>query len=117
MEYYARVIEWMGGDDTGLSSKAIAMHMTGAKSNGSYPHDPADLGRCLRLLEKFPEWKPRIKEMAKYGGVWKRYSDRWEEMREAMESEVGIDWSKGNRAEYTYNLMREIAGNINNGKR
>ena len=34
----------------------------------SYPSDPADLGRCLRLLREIPEWAPRMPEMAKRGG-------------------------------------------------
>jgi hypothetical protein len=105
----AKVISWMAGDDTGMSSKAIASHMTGAKSDGSYPYDPADLGRCLRLLEQFPEWKPRIVEMAVYGRVWAAYAARWEEMAKSMADEVGIDWSKSQKAPLTYLLMKQIA--------
>jgi hypothetical protein len=108
-EDMAKVIKWMTGDDTGLSSQAIAAHMTTGECDGSYPHDPADLGRCPRLLELFPAWKPRMPEMAAYGEVWAAYVPRWEEMASCMADEVGIDWKKGKRAERTYNLMREIA--------
>lgn len=103
-----KVIAWFSGGDTGMSSKALAAHMTTGKCDGSYPSDPADLGRCLRLLEMFSEWKPRIGEMAKYGGVWRAYADRWEDMAQSMRDEVGIDWSKGRSAEKTYDLMRRI---------
>ena len=104
------VLDWMTGGDTGMSSKEIAMHMTTGQADRSYPLDPADLGRCLRLLERFPEWRPRIGEMAKYGPVWARYVERWDEMAQSMADEVGIDWSKGRSAPRTYDLMHEIAG-------
>ena len=105
-----KVIEWMTGRDTGLSSMAIAAHMATGTCDGSYPRDPADLGRCLRLIEQFPEWKPRIAEMSKYGAVWRAYADRWEDMASSMRDEVGIDWSKGRSAEKTYDLMKRIEG-------
>lgn len=106
----AKVIEWMGGRDTGMSSKAIAMHMSTGKCDGSYPYDPADLGRCLRLLALFPEWNARMGEMAAYGRAWPAMADRWSEMADSMADEVGIDWSKGRAAPKTYELMKEIQG-------
>jgi len=105
----AKIYRWMAGGDVGLSSKAIAMHMSAGWCDGSYPHDPADLGRCLRLLNLFPEWKPRIKEMARYGDVWERYVTHWDEMEEQMSNEVGIDWSKARSAPLTYDMMKMIA--------
>lgn len=106
MEDLAKVIEWMAGDrDVGMSSKAIASHMSTGKSNGSYPYDPDDLSRCLKLLEKFPEWKTRIGEMGVYSDTWKRYAAHWQELHDSMEAEVGIDWSKGYKAPKTYRLM------------
>ncbi len=100
------VLQWMAGEDTGMSSKAIATHMAGVGSDGSYPHDPADLGRCLRLLERFPEWKARMPEMASYGKIWRTYADNWSDLEKSMADEVGIDWSKGREARKTYALMR-----------
>lgn len=103
------VIKWMAGRDTGMSSKAIAMHMSTGECDGRYPYDPADLGRCLRLLERFPDWKPRIHEMAAYGPVWAVYVKHWDEMAQSMSDEVGIDWSKARSAPLTYDLMKGIA--------
>ncbi len=108
MDEMAKVIAWFGGRDTGMSSKAIASHMTTGNCDGSYPHDPDDLGRCLRLLVLFPHWKPRLPEMGHYSDVWAKYAARWAEMEACMAEEVGIDWSKGRRAEKTYNLMAEV---------
>jgi hypothetical protein len=104
------VIRWFSDGDTGMSSKAIATHMTTGDCDGSYPHDPADLGRCLRLLERFPDWKPRIGEMARYGSVWRAYAEHWDELAASMAAEVGINWSKGRSAPKTYDLMKRIAG-------
>lgn len=102
------VAKWAAGWDTGLSSEAIAWHMISGWCGGSYPHDPADLGRCLRLLERFPEWKQRMPEMARYGKVWAALVQHWGELHKAMDDEVGIDWSKGREAIKTYRLMEKI---------
>lgn len=103
-----RVIHWFASKDTGMSSEAIASHMAIGECDGSYPHDPADLGRCLRLLKLFPEWEARIGEMSAYGKVWAAYAARWQDMKTAMEDEVGIDWSKARKAPKTYDLMKNI---------
>lgn len=109
VEYTARLASWFSSDDTGISSQAIAAHMSGGtvdRWGWGHPHDPADLGRCLRLLELFPEWKPRIGEMAKHGPEWAALVARWDEIANAMADEVGIAWEKGKSAPKTYALMR-----------
>lgn len=107
----AKVMEWFIGDDTGLSSKSIAAHMCGANV-GKYldypPADPADLGRCLRLLERFPEWKIRMPEMAVVSKRWASILPHWDTVAAAMADEVGIDWSKGKSAPKTYELMKSV---------
>ena len=100
-----KAMRWFTKRDTGLSSEAIMAHMIGGVSTGHYPHDPADLGRCLRLLKAVPEWRPRIGEMKKYGPVWKALVGHWEDLEKSMKDEVGIDWSKGTAAPKTYQLM------------
>lgn len=97
-----RALLWLAGDDSGMSSIAIVHHMLGMESDGSFPWDPSDLGRCLRMLELFPEWKPRIGEMARYSEQWARISAKWDELAAMMADEVGIDWSKGKKAPKTY---------------
>jgi len=106
-----RAIRWLGGDDTGLSSKAILNHMLGVRdADQSYPVDPSDLGRCLRMLRLFPEFKGRMVEMARYGLAWESLSKKWQELELLMINEVGIDWSKGSRATRTYEAIgRAIA--------
>lgn len=104
-----KFMAWMKGWDTGLSSEALGFHMMLGDSTGHWPSDPADLGRCLRLLDLFPEWETRILEMKRYGQEWKAYSENWAQLRQSMAEEVGVDWSKGKRAQKTYDLMRRLA--------
>lgn len=108
----AAAVTWITGKDTGLSSKAIWTHMVGSTEWSwgwpHYPHDPDDLGRCLRLLELVPLWKLRIGEMARHNRQWAALVARWAELTSAMADEVGIDWSKGRSAPKTYALMRSI---------
>jgi hypothetical protein len=110
MTMIIRLTEWFCSRDTGESSKCIAAYMAGAdmdkvRSN-STPYDPSDLGRCLRLLEKFPEWKPRMGEMAQVSKGWEKILPHWDEAARIMEQEVGIDWSKGRKAPATYEFMK-----------
>jgi hypothetical protein len=105
-----RAMQWMMHGETGRSSKAICAHMLGGVDvlSEDYPRDPSDLSRCAKLLERIPEWKPRISEMAKHGAIWKALVARWDELVAALKDEVGLDWSKGRSADKTYALMRSI---------
>lgn len=107
-----RIADWLASGDTGVSSKAIMLWLSAqakCKTWGAEtPADPGDLGRCLRLLERIPEWKPRMAEMAEAGGLWPTYAARWEDMAGMMRDEVGIDWSKGKQAPRTFALMQRV---------
>lgn len=65
-----RSLFWALSGDTGISSEALAGHMTGYPGNTRFgmqpPSDADDRGRCIRLLELIPEWLPRLPEMVKY---------------------------------------------------
>lgn len=102
------LIEWLLSDDTGASSKAIASHMYLGKCDGSFPWDPADIGRCFRLIAAVPEWESRLPEMAQYNDKWAKLVKRWQEIKECMEMEVGIDGRKGRSAPATSKLMTEV---------
>jgi hypothetical protein len=77
-----RALQWASGRDTGSSSKAILAVMTGNKpqSRYDYPSDGGDLGRCLRLLDLIPEWKPRIGEMRAVSPQWAALVDHWDDL-------------------------------------
>jgi hypothetical protein len=91
-----RVIAWFSSGDTGNSSETLADHLTGAiaiktaerYSNGkgrlerrhaSYPHDNADLGRCIRFL-RFMGWEHRAKEMRGVSPEWTALAKHWDEL-------------------------------------
>jgi hypothetical protein len=107
-EIEQRADKWVVGTDTGTSSRAVWGFMLGVGRSEATPSDPADLGRILRLLEIIPEWKPRVPHLAQLGEEWKALVDRWDELAGTMDDEVGIDWSKGDSASRTYDLMKEI---------
>jgi len=77
-----RALAWAIGRDTGASSTAIMAVMTGNKpeSRYYYPVDGGDLGRCLRLLDLIPEWKPRMGEMRAICPQWAALVDHWDEL-------------------------------------
>lgn len=95
-----RAIEWLFGEDTGLSSRTIAGVMlnvpAAAICYASIPYDAGDLGRCLRLLQKIPEWRPRLEEVAEAFPTWQPLVEHWSELealyaKEAVEAaEAGI---------------------------
>lgn len=114
----AKALDWIVSGDTGLSSEAIWATMVGAKRKwSSYPHDPADLGRCLRLLRLMPRWRKRLDEMRQHGPAWAALVEHWDDLEALMDEEVGIDWSKGDRAGMTYKRMREILDPIERQQR
>jgi hypothetical protein len=102
-------LAWLNSTDTGLSSECIWRTMLGVPEphkdfhRGRYPYDPADFGRCHRLLQRFPAWRERILEMAVHGTVWREYAARWSEMEALYEEE-----EPSGRAPKLYALMREI---------
>lgn len=75
-----RLSAWWRSWDTGLSSEAIALFLGMGVKSGHTPSDSADLGRCLRLLGKVPEWQARFSEMRNAGGAWPFIVDRWDEL-------------------------------------
>jgi hypothetical protein len=77
--------QWPSCGDVGMSSRAIWRHMMGRSPDVQWgprpPSDPADFGRCYRLLHApwAGEWRERIGEMAKYHG-WSGLVARWAEL-------------------------------------
>lgn len=107
------VISWMTGRDCGASSKAIALVMVGAPPDGQYlmePGDVDDLGRCMRLLKRFPEWRPRMGLMKPVSRHWSALVDEWHRLEAYMLQELGPDFrpAPGRRAPKTRALMERI---------
>lgn len=84
-----KLTQWWLGVDVGLSSAAIfavfsSLHQSDAAnfSNGAVPLDSADFGRCMRLIEKFPEWRDHLNKVADaYPETkWPSIVARWDEL-------------------------------------
>lgn len=87
MTLSAKLVNWLAGYDTGLSSLAILAYMERDTSmlamlhnRLEYPRDPADLGRCIRLLDIEPSYRRRIGEMADVSPQWARLVAWWDEL-------------------------------------
>lgn len=105
-----RTITWLLSDDKGLSSEFIVMHMIG-KSRDMFPHHPrdaGDLGRCLRLLDEFPEWQARLGELAAHGAVWGALVANWGLLRASLKGEGGWDSPSVAESINTNRLMNQI---------
>lgn len=108
-----RILEWMAGPDTGLSSEAMAFCRLGIERHGlwdgtEHPHDPADFNRCLLLVQKVPEVRDAFGDIACLSEQWNAIIDHWDELRELFVAEAGWNWSKGRRAPKTFARMQEI---------
>lgn len=91
MEIRTKELEWLFGDDTGTSSETIWKVMCGVDIGQeriyTYPFDPADFGRCYRLLKLFPEWRLRLHEVSERYPPWKPLIDNWGELEQLYEEE------------------------------
>jgi hypothetical protein len=107
---------WLHSDDTGLSSLAMARRLAPLAGLGesvpgprfpddrdARPHDPADLGRCVRLLEAVPELRPHLPAMAGVSREWAALVGAWDELEALYREELPT--GRGPRC---YARMREL---------
>lgn len=99
-------IDWLLGGDTGISSKTICAVITGSKmKDPDVPHDPADFGRCYRLLALFPEWRTRLHEVSEQFPIWGPLVEAWDELTVLYEEETK---NKSGMAPKLYDRMQEL---------
>jgi hypothetical protein len=105
----AKVFEWLMGQDTGQSSKAIVAFMNGVRDPKllPYPQDPDDLGRCIRLLNLVPEYRQRLPEMKEASPQWAKLIEKWDVLEAMFLAEAPTL-----RAPTTYHLMRDLLDSI-----
>lgn len=91
-------VDWANGPDSGISSRTLLSAITGRsflpyRFGPDVPHDPADFGRCVRLLDNFPELRPQLAKVAEEHPRWAGHVARWAEFeamyRAAIESKAG----------------------------
>ena len=99
---------WLATGDRGISSEAIASQLTSINIVEScwfstHPRDPSDFGRCMRLLDAVPEFRPRLKEMAEVSPVWAALVKQWDELESLYKEEFPTG-----KAPKLYDRMQKI---------
>jgi hypothetical protein len=103
--------QWIVSGDTGISSKTIWAVMMGAvpsedrteRFQFDVPRDPADFGRCYRLLLVFPEWLGRLDEVSQRFPKWGPFVENWDAMSILYRRELPSGICKE-----LYKLMQEL---------
>ena len=102
-----RLVNWLTGSETGVSSKNMVRVFVGLDHDksvfGGYPHDPSDFGRCYKLLQAVPEVKGAFSELAKRSDVWARLIANWDELERLYLRDV----ETGQSTEM-YDLMKSL---------
>lgn len=101
------LLAWLASDRVGLSSKYMAHVMSGGTLEAKYahPHDPADLGRCLGLLDAVPEFRSKLKMMAVESKQWERLVQEWDTLEALYREEL-----PSGRAPKCFDAMRAALG-------
>jgi hypothetical protein len=104
---------WLACDDRGDSSNAIAVHLAPLihrrspivpwNTGKSHPIDPADFGRCVRLLEAEPLLRPHFPKMAKVSPQWAALVAVWDELEALYREEF-----RSGQAPKLYQRMQEL---------
>lgn len=74
---------WLASDKTGMSSRYMACILAqgdAPDSEYAHPHDAADFGRCVGLLDAVPELRARILEMQVCSEEWFCLVVHWEQL-------------------------------------
>lgn len=108
-------LAWALGTDVGASAAAIAWVLAGSsparqrvhrdlrrddegeviRDSPVVPSDGDDAGRCVRLLDRFPEWRGRLGEVAKIFPWWRPYVARWGEIEAVYREEIAAGDGEG----------------------
>ena len=84
----AESIAWLTSMEGGTSAKTIWSVMTGYPvERTDVPYDSGDFGRCHRLLQRFPQWRVRMHEVADAHPCWSLLVDDWATLTAMYESE------------------------------
>lgn len=99
---------WLNNGDTGISSETIWRVLMGeTPKRASIPWDPADFGRCYRLLKVMPAWRSRLGEVAVKYPEWRPLVEAWDELTAMYEAEIQNGSKTSPRM---YERMMELQG-------
>src|SRR5262245_23960600 len=87
--------EWLRTGDRGWSSETMVEVFEGVpigtftgRWGPKHPHDPADLRRCIRLLEAVPAYRERLQEMCHVSMTWCVLVQAWDKLEAMLAEEV-----------------------------
>lgn len=100
-----KVALWLREGERGSSSNAMCKHIFGVPQDAGddYPHDPADLRRCLLFLDA-AEAHDKVDMMRGVSPEWAALVEHWGELSNLLKTEM----AHGNAAPKTYALMKEV---------
>lgn len=81
--------QWLKSDDVGLSSRymiTVIANLGFPMPEGDTPHDMADLGRCIRMVEAC-DLESEISRLFEMGDKWKRIAENWGQLKSLYKAE------------------------------
>ena len=113
MSLERKVLQWLASGQSGLSSEVMAFTAVDIEQVGKftlyhYPLDPADLNRCIMLVDTIPEIREHFPKIASLSPRWKAIIDNWDELTATFLLEAGFNWIKSHRAPQTYLRMKQL---------
>lgn len=117
---YTRYLDWLINGESGTSSIALGSRMLGVKiTNASdrvaHPADPADLRRCVLLLDRFPVWRQRMYYLLRLSPAWNALARNWTDLEATLRSELGADLAPG-PAPQTWQKMQSILEGVKHAR-
>lgn len=111
-----KAMHWLVTCDTGLSSECLmATMLNGGPVDGKgwksyfHPHDPADLKRCVKLLDEVPEFRARLDLMKLVSVYWTILVENWDELEASLRQEMR---DTPREAPKTYALMKALLNDV-----
>jgi hypothetical protein len=103
-----KILRWLFTGQVGASSRAMAAAVAGMPNDGSHPHDPDDLNRCLLLLVAVPEIRNHMDRVADISPTWAKLAENWEALERSFLDEAGLNWCHQRKAPRTYAAMKRL---------
>ena len=76
-----RAMWWIANGECGMSSKTMwNCFMDNKDFQINHPYDPADFGRCWKLLDAIPEWKSKLYKLKPLSEAWNNLVENWDEL-------------------------------------
>lgn len=85
------IIHWFLSGDTGVSSQTIVAAAYGVPTKiyrGDAPHDPADFGRCYRLLRRYPMLRALAFPSLARRAEWKWIVRCWDDLEKVYRRDL-----------------------------